>query len=73
MNTIDIYESVNGVLGRPMVRLYGEVAALAARLGLCDLDVSLSHTSELAVAQAVAVWTSGPGRPAGRRANRKEG
>jgi holo-[acyl-carrier protein] synthase len=66
-------EIVNGVLGRPLVRLYGEVAALAERLGLCDLDVSLSHTSELAVAQAVAVWSFGPGRPAVRRAPRKEG
>jgi holo-[acyl-carrier protein] synthase len=66
-------EIVNGILGRPVVRLYGEVAAWARRWGLCDLDVSLSHTSDLAVAQAVAMWTRGPGRPAGRRAPRKEG
>jgi holo-[acyl-carrier protein] synthase len=66
-------EIVNGILGRPMVRLYGEVAARAAQLGLADLDVSLAHTSELAVAQAVAVWAGGPKRPARRRAAGREG
>jgi holo-[acyl-carrier protein] synthase len=49
-------EIVNEVLGRPLVRLHGEVAAWARRRGLADLDVSLSHTSELAVAHALAVW-----------------
>jgi len=66
-------EIVNGVLGRPMVRLYGAVAAWARRAGLSDVDVSLSHTSELAVAQAVAVWTAPPDRPARRRAAGREG
>jgi holo-[acyl-carrier protein] synthase len=49
-------EVVNERSGRPRVRLDGEVAAFAERNGLRDLDVSLSHTSELALAQAVAVW-----------------
>lgn len=49
-------EIVNEVLGRPVVRLHGEVAAWARRRGLADLDVSLSHTSELALAHALAVW-----------------
>jgi holo-[acyl-carrier protein] synthase len=51
-------EILSGALGRPRVRLHGEVAAWARRGGLADLDVSLSHTSELAMAQAVAVWTA---------------
>jgi holo-[acyl-carrier protein] synthase len=49
-------EIVSGVLGRPMVRLHGEVEAFARKRGLTDLDVSLSHTSEVAVAQALAVF-----------------
>lgn len=42
--------------GRPRVHLHGEVAAVAERRGLLDLDVSLSHTSSVAVAHAVSVW-----------------
>lgn len=49
-------EIVNEVLGRPRVCLHGEVAAWARRRGLTDLDVSLAHTADLAIAQAVAVW-----------------
>jgi holo-[acyl-carrier protein] synthase len=49
-------EVVTSVTGRPRVCLYGEVAAWAQRQGLADLDVSLSHTADLAIAQAVAVW-----------------
>jgi holo-[acyl-carrier protein] synthase len=49
-------EIVNEVLGRPVVRLHGEVAAWARRQGLAEVDVSLAHTSELAVAHALAVW-----------------
>jgi holo-[acyl-carrier protein] synthase len=48
-------EIVSGVLGRPVVRLHGEVEAFARSRGLLDLDVSLSHTSEVAMAQALAV------------------
>ena len=49
-------EIVNAWGGRPRVDLHGEVAAVADRRGLLDLDVSLSHTSSLAVAHAVAIW-----------------
>jgi holo-[acyl-carrier protein] synthase len=42
--------------GRPVVRLHGEVAAWAQRRGLAAVDVSLSHSAGLAVAQAVSVW-----------------
>jgi holo-[acyl-carrier protein] synthase len=57
-------EIVSGERGRPGVRLHGEVAAWARRGGLAELDVSLTHTSELAMAQAVAVWGSGGSRRA---------
>jgi len=50
-------EVLHEACGRPCIRLHGEVAAWAQRSGLSDLDVSLSHTSDLALAQAVAVWT----------------
>ena len=49
-------EIVNEVMGRPRVYLHGEVAAWAERHGLQDVDVSLSHTADLALAQAVAIW-----------------
>lgn len=49
-------EIVKGRGGRPEVRLHGEVAAWAARRGLADVDVSMSHSAGLAVAQAIAVW-----------------
>jgi holo-[acyl-carrier protein] synthase len=49
-------EVVVEVGGRPRVHLHGEVAALARRRGLLDLDLSLSHTADLAIAQVVAVW-----------------
>lgn len=42
--------------GKPVVRLHGEVAALASERGLADLDVSVAHSEGLAVAHAVAVW-----------------
>jgi holo-[acyl-carrier protein] synthase len=47
--------------GRPCVRLHGEVAAWAERSGLADVDVSMSHSAGLAVAQAVSVWDRRPG------------
>jgi holo-[acyl-carrier protein] synthase len=42
--------------GRPLVRLHGAVAEWAKRRGLAGVDVSLSHSAGLAVAQAVSVW-----------------
>lgn len=60
-------EIVSGVLGRPMVRLHGEVEAFARRRGLVDVDVSLSHTSEMAMAQALVVCAPPPGRVARKR------
>jgi len=48
-------EIVTARTGRPQVKLSGEVARRAQRLGVADVDVSLSHTEGLAIAQAVAV------------------
>jgi holo-[acyl-carrier protein] synthase len=47
-------EVVSSPNGRPAVRLDGAVAALAQRSGVRGIDISLSHTRELAMAQAVA-------------------
>ncbi len=51
-------EVLNDRMGRPTVRLEGAVASFAERHGLRDLDVSLSHVEDLAVAHAIAVWES---------------
>jgi holo-[acyl-carrier protein] synthase len=48
-------EVVNDRAGRPGVRLYGEVEAVARSLGMYCLDLSLSHSAGLAVAHAVMV------------------
>ena len=48
-------EVVNAANGRPAVRLDGAVAELARRSGVREVEISLSHTHELAIAQAVAV------------------
>lgn len=54
MNWTDV-EIVTARTGRPQVKLRGEVARRAKRLNVHDVDVSLSHTEGLAIAQAVAV------------------
>ena len=50
-------EVVNDAGGRPWVRLHGAARALAARRGLRAIEISLSHTADLAVAHAVALWS----------------
>jgi holo-[acyl-carrier protein] synthase len=50
-------EVVNGPLGKPNVRLHGEVAARARRQGMTGIDISLSHFSDLAIAGAVISWS----------------
>ncbi|MGI8554148.1 MAG: holo-ACP synthase, partial [Dehalococcoidia bacterium] len=54
-------EIINEVLGRPRITLHGEVAAGAKRRGLVDIDVSISHTADLAIAQVITVWGSPSG------------
>ena len=51
-------EVFNDPLGRPLVRLHGEVAAWAARRGVSSVEVSLSHTEGMAVAQVLAIGGS---------------
>jgi holo-[acyl-carrier protein] synthase len=51
-------EVVNDRAGRPRVRLYGEVEAVALSLGMHYIDLSLSHSAGLAVAHAVMVCQS---------------
>jgi holo-[acyl-carrier protein] synthase len=49
-------EVVNERSGRPRIILDGAVAAYAERHGLRDLDVSLTHTEDIALAHAVTTW-----------------
>lgn len=49
-------EVVNEISGRPTVQLHGAVADYAARYGFSNLDISLSHTADLAIAQVVVVF-----------------
>ncbi|MGW5276519.1 holo-ACP synthase [Streptomyces sp. NPDC004044] len=53
-------EVVNDRGGRPRVRLYGEVEAVARSLGMHHIDISLSHSGGLAVAHAVLVCLPSP-------------
>jgi len=48
-------ETVNDPLGRPVVRLSGKVAQMAADLGIEQVSVSITHTSDLAIASAIAL------------------
>jgi holo-[acyl-carrier protein] synthase len=45
--------------GRPAIRLSGEVAQAARERGIARIEVSLSHTSAIALAGAVAVFGGG--------------
>ncbi len=47
--------------GRPVVRLTGRAAELAHAAALGPIDVSLSHTGDVALAVAVAFQSAGPG------------
>jgi len=60
--------------GKPLVALYGNVAAIARHLGVTRIELSLSHTDEQAYAVAVAINEGGDGAPAdGRRSDRPQG
>jgi holo-[acyl-carrier protein] synthase len=49
-------EVVNDQFGRPEVRLDGAAAEYAARHGLTEIDVSLTHTEGIAIAHATSLW-----------------
>ena len=51
-------EVVNDPRGKPLVRLYGAAERRAAELGIVDLDISLTHSRDQAIAFVVAL--SGP-------------
>ncbi len=51
-------EVVNDPRGKPLVRLYGAAERRAAELGIADLDISLTHSRDQAIAFVVAL--SGP-------------
>ncbi|MDP9073153.1 MAG: holo-ACP synthase [Actinomycetota bacterium] len=46
--------------GRPVARLYRAAAARANSQGMVDVDVSISHTAGLAIAQAIVVYDAAP-------------
>jgi len=48
-------EVVNDALGRPEVKLSGKVSEIAKNLGIEQVSVSITHTSGLAVASAIAL------------------
>lgn len=56
-------EVLNDDAGRPIVHLHGATAARALRFGLLSLAVSISHTADLAMAQAVSAWQADPPTP----------
>jgi len=48
-------ETVNDSAGKPTVRLSGMIAELAHRMGIRQISVSITHTSDLAIASAIAL------------------
>lgn len=48
-------EVVNDELGRPVVAISGEVKVIADRLGIGQISVSITHTSNFVIASAVAM------------------
>jgi holo-[acyl-carrier protein] synthase len=48
-------EVTNDGLGRPRVRLSGEVLRIASHLGIKEVCLSITHTSQHAIASAVAL------------------
>jgi holo-[acyl-carrier protein] synthase len=48
-------EVVNDAMGRPCVRLSGEVARIVLEQGIDQVRISITHTAQLAMASAVAL------------------
>lgn len=48
-------EVINNHLGQPEVTITGEVKAIATKLGIEHISVSITHTANFAIASAVAV------------------
>lgn len=48
-------EVINNGMGQPEVKLTGEVAKIAAGLGISQISISITHTANFAIASAVAL------------------
>jgi holo-[acyl-carrier protein] synthase len=48
-------EILNDALGKPEVSLSGEVALMATKAGIEEISISITHTSNFAIASAVAL------------------
>ena len=48
-------ETVNDAAGKPVVRLSGKIAEIAQQMGIEEISVSITHTSDLAIASAIAL------------------
>jgi holo-[acyl-carrier protein] synthase len=48
-------EVINNEMGQPVVTLSGEVAKIAADMGISQISISITHTANFAIASAVAV------------------
>jgi holo-[acyl-carrier protein] synthase len=48
-------EVINNERGQPIVTLSGEVARIAAELGIEQISISITHTANFAIASAVAL------------------
>ena len=51
-------EVTNNSAGRPEVTLSGEVKAIADRMGIKHISISITHTANFAIASAVALTAS---------------
>jgi holo-[acyl-carrier protein] synthase len=51
-------ETRNNALGKPEVHLAGRIAELAGQMGIEQISVSITHTSGMAIASAIALGTS---------------
>jgi holo-[acyl-carrier protein] synthase len=48
-------EVLNNDMGQPQVKLTGEVEKIAAKLGIEQISISITHTANFAIASAVAL------------------
>ena len=48
-------ETRNDPAGKPLVTLTGQIAQIAAEMGIDNISVSITHTADLATASAIAL------------------
>lgn len=48
-------ETTNNTAGKPEVKLSGELAQIAQKMGIKTVSISISHTGNMAIASAVAL------------------